>query len=103
MHTPKTIISELIDHINGDKSDDRIENLRPATYAENARNKTIQRNNKTGLKGVSFNPRYKMPWVTQISLNGQRQFYGRFMTKEEAAEAYKENAKKLHGQFYRQE
>jgi hypothetical protein len=54
-----------IDHINGDRSDYRIENLRAVTQLENARNRAMPKNNTSGIMGVSFCKRDKL-WVAHI-------------------------------------
>ncbi|EMV7411631.1 HNH endonuclease [Enterobacter kobei] len=92
-----------IDHINGDKSDNRIANLRLCTPTQNRQNKTKYKNNKSGFKGVHFesSPRIKRPWRARIVVNKKAISLGNFMTKHEAHEAYQEAAKKYFGEFNR--
>ena len=78
-----------LDHINGDRSDNRLCNLREATYSQNAQNRKLANNNTSGYKGVSFKSN---KWVAGINL-------GAFNTKEEAALAYNEAATKLFGEY----
>jgi len=90
-----------VDHINGQKTDNRLGNLRLATKAENRRNVKTRSDNKTGFKGVSFckrTGRYK----AQIR-HGQThpKFLGYFDTPEQAATAYRKAALELHGEFAR--
>ena len=95
--------SEEIDHINRDRLDNRIANLRAADRCQNQQNK-LQSNNKSGFKGVSLhNPRLAKPWQAQITVRGQHHHLGNFSTPEEAHEAYKEAAARLHGEFARTE
>jgi hypothetical protein len=80
----------IIDHINGKPWDNRIENLRDVTKIENDQNKSLARNNKSGIIGVDFWPSASPPkqWVARISTgDGKRKFLGYFLTKEEAAES----------------
>ena len=84
----------IIDHINRNKSDNRIKNLREATYSENQQNTDKKSNNKSGYKGVAYEKVAKK-WRSQISVNGKRIHIGYFNTKEEAAEAYKTTSSKL--------
>lgn len=87
-----------IDHINGDKTDNRMSNLRLATQAENNRNSCLRSDNKIGVKGVSWlSSRNK--FVADICVNGARKRIGYFDTKEEAKAAYVFMAESLHGQF----
>ena len=66
-----------IDHINHIRSDNRIINLREATLAENGKNRTLGKNNKSGVYGVSWdNERNK--WVSNIKVNSKTIFLGRF-------------------------
>jgi hypothetical protein len=90
--------SDEIDHINLNPDDNRLENLRPATHAQNHRNRTKQRNNTSGFKGVSKD---KNKWCAQIKLNGRKIFIGTFPTKEEAASAYDAEASRIFGQYAR--
>jgi hypothetical protein len=77
-----------IDHIDRDRSNDRIENLREATRGQNMWNK--------GAKGYSWN-RQNKKWMAQLSANGKRFFIGTYDTENEAHAAYLE-AKKVHHQ-----
>ena len=77
-----------IDHINGDKADNRLTNLREVTNAQNMQNRLVlQKNNTSGFAGVSF---YKPTgkWKSQIKVNGGVIFLGYFDTPEKAHEVY---------------
>lgn len=87
-----------IDHINGDRSDNRPENLRQATNGQNLCNRGAQKNNKLGLKGVHFSAR-KGKYVAQIAYGGKHRFIGHFSTAEEAHAAYLMEASINHGEF----
>lgn len=89
-----------IDHINGDPSDNRWENLREATRAENCKNISIKRSNTSGAKGVHFEKRRQL-WRADIYSNGQAKHIGYFSTVTEASAAYEAYAKIAHGEFYR--
>lgn len=89
-----------IDHINGDRHDNRAENIRLATHAENLRNSKTPRSNTSGFKGVSPSGRR---WVSKISHEGRQRHLGTFATPEEAHEVYDLAAQLLHGRFYRQQ
>jgi hypothetical protein len=80
-----------IDHINGDTSDNRIENLRKATHRQN-------HSNRRRVKGYSFN-KIKQKWLARITFNGKYFFLGYFKTEEQAREAYLRAKEKLHGDF----
>ena len=72
------------DHINQDPTDNRIENLRDVTHAENNKNRTLQNNSTTGYSGVSF---YKRDgkYRAEISINNITKHLGYYDTAEEAA------------------
>ncbi len=85
--------SEQIDHVNGDKSDNRLENLREATRAQNAANRAGWRD---GLKGAAP---CKDRWSAGIKVGGRRKHLGCFATELEAHEAYVQAAASVHGEF----
>ncbi|QBR52757.1 HNH endonuclease [Erwinia sp. QL-Z3] len=87
-----------IDHINGEKLDNRITNLRIASRLQNNRNVIKRKDNTSGFKGVSWQLPNKK-WVARISVNRKRLTIGFFDSKEEAAEAYKQASIKYHGEF----
>lgn len=90
-----------VDHIDGDKLNNDLSNLRWATRSENQRNRGKQSNNTSEFKGVSFHKR-SGKWQAYIKVDGKRKHLGLFHTKEEAAAVYEEAAKELHGEFYRE-
>lgn len=90
----------FIDHINGDKTDNRIENLRLATAHDNAANKASAKGATSSYLGVSFKTASKA-WVAQISKLGKKIHLGIFDNEIAAARAYNEAAIQLHGPFAR--
>ncbi len=93
---------EQIDHINGDRSDNRICNLRIATQQQNSGNMKIRSNNKVGFKGV-YRVNKSKPFQANIHVNGKTKYLGLFSTAEEAHEAYVRAAKKAFGDYARAE
>jgi hypothetical protein len=85
-----------IDHKNGNRSDNKWTNLRLATFNQNRRN--ARRSNKSGLKGASLHKASGL-WVATIKKDKKAHHLGYFKTPEEAHEAYKAAATKLHGEF----
>ena len=73
----------MIDHINGDKSDNRISNLRSVEHGVNMRNKSLYASNKSGFPGVEFHGRDNV-WVAKIGSHRKQVHLGSFPTKEEA-------------------
>ena len=92
--------NEQIDHINLDRSDNRIENLRKATHAENCRNTKSRSHNISGLKGAHFDKR-NGKYRARITIDKNQKWLGYFKTPEEAHEAYKEKAEELYKEFFR--
>ena len=87
----------LVDHINRDKSDNRISNLRIATPSQSAMNRGAQSNNKSGHKGVLKVKKY---WHAQIMVAGESIGLGYYKNINDAIAAYEKAAKQLHGEFY---
>jgi len=86
-----------IDHINGIRSDNRIENLRCLTRSENIQNQRRARSdNKTsGMLGVTWSKSDKK-WCAKITVNGRCTYIGNFNTAEAAHAAYVETKRILH-------
>jgi hypothetical protein len=93
--------SVMIDHRDGNPSNNRWSNLRRATVSQNNANRRLHRNNKCGFKGVVQN--HIGRWVASIYKNGQRHHLGCFATAQEAHAAYVAAARKLFGEFARSE
>jgi len=77
---------EVVDHINGVKSDNRRVNLREVTIVQNACNIKLRSDNSSGHHGVSFRPSRKM-WRARITLNGAETCLGHFAEKADAISA----------------
>lgn len=90
----------ILDHINGVPHDNRIENLRVATNAQNLANRGKNKNNTSGYKGVYLHKNTKR-WVASIKHLGQKYHLGCYATPHEAHEAYKQACTRLNNQFAR--
>lgn len=84
-----------IDHINGNRLDNRIENLRSVTAKENRKNGRRPQTNTSGVIGVRWHKRDKN-WSAQIGVNGETVHLGCFDSLQKAANARKE-AESKHG------
>jgi hypothetical protein len=84
----------VIDHINGNTSDNRLANLRNVDQATNLR--SIMRPNKVNTSGYRGVSRKRNRWTAALSLNNRRVSLGSFKTKEEAYAAYVEAKRILH-------
>jgi hypothetical protein len=91
-------IRRAVDHINGDKLDNRRENIRECAQAENCRNRGRTKENKSGFKGVHWDAT-KRKWQATIRLGGKSKYLGRFDLPEDAHKAYCNAANQLHGEF----
>lgn len=92
--------AEDLDHRDTDKAHNAIANLRLATDAQNLSNRVAPAGNTSGYKGVSWNKRLRR-WHAYIGKEGRRLHLGFFPSRDEAAVAYAEAARKIHGDFAR--
>lgn len=91
---------QQIDHIDRDRSNNRIANLRQATRSENQHNRGAASNNTSGKKGVVYDAR-RNHWVARIAVSGRQVHLGLFANLDDAAAAYADAARRLHGEFAR--
>ncbi|NMC25065.1 MAG: HNH endonuclease [Serratia sp.] len=90
--------AEDLDHINGNKLDNRIENLREVSRSQNMSNVGMQKNNKSGFIGVFWATREEK-WQAVVAHNKKNILLGRFDCPVTAALAYNEAALKYHGKY----
>jgi hypothetical protein len=88
-----------IDHIDGNRSNNTIHNLRLATEAENSCNSKLRTDNRSGVKGVELRSSGK--YRARVVKNNKHYYLGTFDTAEQAGAAYAVAAAKLHGEFAR--
>lgn len=87
-----------VDHIDNDGLNNRWANLRDATKSQNGANRGASRNNKAGLKGVTFkNGKFR----ACIFVDGRQRFLGNFDTAEAAHDAYARAARENFGEYAR--
>jgi hypothetical protein len=76
-------LPDIIDHINGDRYDNRIENLREANTYQNRQNSRIYSTSKSGVKNVYWNSSMNK-WRVSIHINGKKHCFGHYADLEEA-------------------
>jgi hypothetical protein len=89
-----------IDHIDGDRSNNRLSNLREATHAQNQANKPASQISISRMKGVTLHRRTGK-WQSQIRDGGKNRYLGLFNTPEQAHATYVAEAKRIYGEFAR--
>ena len=89
---------EIIDHLDGDRSNNQFTNIRPASKSENNRNSLVGKNNKSGFKGVYWS-KCANKWAAQIVIDKSKKYLGLFSCPEEAAKRYDKEAMLRFGEF----
>jgi len=95
MNTPADLVC---DHINRNGLDNRKKNLRNCTRAENNLNQGSERNSTSGFKGVYWK-KDMQKWAACIKREGKQKHLGYFDNEIDAAKAYDQAARKLHGEY----
>lgn len=93
--------TECIDHIDGNRLNNSLANLREASKLENNRNRLNNSNNTSGFKGVTYNYSRKK-FIAQVHNKGNTIYLGGFTNAEEASKAYQAASKALFGEFYKE-
>lgn len=91
-------LPELLDHINGDKTDNRIENLRAATTCQNQHNKKARKHTSSGCKNVCWHKASKK-WNVYLDVNKERKFLGSYKDLELADLVAQEARSKFHKEY----
>jgi hypothetical protein len=93
-------VPTVVDHVDGDPSNNRIENLRECTHAQNQYNRKIDARNKTGVKNVYWHGRDRL-WVVRMKLSGKVRQFGCYKDIDLAELVAIEARNKYHGEFAR--
>ena len=93
-------LDKEIDHINGDRLDNRRRNLRIVNHSQNQQNAIKPNTNTSGFKGVTWKPKSKK-WQSYIMVAKKFIYLGLYSSKEEAARFYNQAAVKYFGEFAR--
>lgn len=91
-------LPNCIDHIDCNKENNKIENLRPSTLQQNNLNMPLSMRNTSGVKGVSWNKDNKN-WRITMKINGKSTYLGSYKELDDAKKAVKEARLKYHGAF----
>ena len=89
---------KCIDHIDNDRQNNKLINLRFATHQENTRNSKISSKNTSGTKGVSW-METRQRWRAQITINGKQINLGSFINKDDAINIRVQRAKDAFGEY----
>ena len=94
-------LPEYIDHIDGDITNNRIENLRECSLSQNQCNRRIGTNNTSGHKGVYFNKQVNK-WQVEVQYKGKRYYGGLFDNVDDAGKASAALRGSIHKEFARE-
>ena len=87
-----------VDHVNNDKKNNNLSNLRWSTNSENGQNMSLSKRNTSSVKGISFNKRANK-WHSQIMVNGRKIHLGYYDNLDEAKNARIKKANQAFGIF----
>jgi hypothetical protein len=87
-----------VDHIDGNKSNNKIDNLRPATHSQNLKNQKLRTNNVSGCKNVGWSKR-EQKWRVRLTVNYKEKHIGYFLDRELADLVAIEATNLYHGKF----
>lgn len=91
-------LPKYVDHKNGNRTDNRPKNLREATNAQNIANSNSRKGSSSKYLGVCFSKNHGK-WLANITSNNKNYYIGIYSNEVDAALAYNEQAKRLHGDF----
>lgn len=91
-------LPEFIDHADGNRANNRIENLREATNEQNAQNAKTRKDSVSGVKGIRWN-KVDKSWSVRVQTNKKRITIGQFKDLELAELVAMEARNKFHGNF----
>ena len=94
------VLPKIIDHIDNDRTNNKIENLREATQQQNCLNRAAHKNNMSGCKNVHWDKSMKK-WCVSMAVNRKRKTVGYFEDIEFAVLVAEEARLKFHGSFAR--
>ena len=92
-------LPKVVDHRNQNKFDNKIENLRAATVAQNTQNVNASPRGKVPYKGITHRPEKRLPWIVELRCNGKRVIHQSCKTLKEAKVIANEARRYFHGEF----
>jgi len=91
-------LPRYVDHIDGDRLNNKTNNLRQATFSQNQQNTKIMKNNTTGCKGVSWCKKRRM-YASRLYFKGKNKHLGYFYDLDVAAQVLRIKRVELHGEY----